>query len=120
MKTERIHPSEIRVGDHIVYHGFIHQVTRIVVGCYTQEQIDAQPDYVEINDHTSAIHPTTNEQRFPVYGIYGTYVSGDEKMFNWFRHTISYGERCGERTNECYQQGNELASWSRVTEEEAA
>lgn len=110
MQTERIDPSDIRLGDHLNQHGCIFEVKQINVYCYSEDdyfaELAAEND-ANVHDRISA----RDANRKKVYVCRGSYVSGDEEMFHWFRGTVKNGT---ERDPYTSQQGNKLAQWYRV------
>ncbi len=81
---ERIHPSEMKVGDHMGHHGFIYEVNEIRI---------ADGEYGD------------------VYCVHGTYVCGDLKMYKGFLGLTQNGCTNDYRS---YDQGNARAIWHRL------
>lgn len=88
---ESIHPSEIKLGDHMVHHNFVYEVNEIKV---------SQPNNL-----------FGREDNGPVYCVSGTYVSGSLEMYKYF---LGDAENGCAKDHRSYEQGNALATWSRL------
>tara|TARA_R100001440_G_scaffold52049_1_gene71958 strand:- start:265 stop:636 length:372 start_codon:yes stop_codon:yes gene_type:complete len=88
--TEIIDPCEIKIGDHMIKHGFIYEVT-------------------EIKTFTKDWRGEKKEN--PTYVVIGLYVSGDIKTYKWMAYDNQNG--CApSHYSSC--QGNGFAMWTRV------
>ena len=85
--SEAIAPSAIKIGDHLLQHGCVYEVTEIKV-------------FVR------------DEPLYPVYVTIGTYVGGDLGIYKWFLQDAQNG--CA-RSHFTSQQGNARACWLKVT-----
>tara|TARA_R110000772_G_scaffold99503_3_gene199395 strand:- start:126 stop:503 length:378 start_codon:yes stop_codon:yes gene_type:complete len=90
--VEKIAPEDMRVGDHMLYHGFVYEITEVHVYQYERDVI-------------------------PVYVAEGLYVSGDMSMYKYFLMEKQNGYARGHTSG---QQGNARANWNRVTCKKAA
>ena len=111
--NNRIHPSKINIGSTVWQHGALIEVKQIDIYVENKEELEklqAEParDGVTIHDNTIC----RTQRPLPCYVVRGSFVEGCEKMFEYFRPTISAGEKCGEKHEYCAIQGNELAPWA--------
>ena len=88
---ESIHPSEMKIGDHMGTHNFAYEIDEIKV---------SQPNNL-----------FGREDNGPVYCVSGTYVSGSLEMYKYFLGDAENGCATDHRS---YDQGNALATWSRL------
>lgn len=92
LDVEKIAPEDMKVGDHMLYHGFVYEITDIHVRQWESDDI-------------------------PVYIAEGLYVSGDMSMYKYFLMEKQNGYARGHTSG---QQGNARATWNRVTYKKAA
>ena len=92
LDVEKIAPEDMKVGDHMLYHGFVYEITEIHVRQWESDDI-------------------------PVYIAEGLYVSGDMSMYKYFLMEKQNGYARGHTSG---QQGNARATWNRVTYKKAA
>jgi len=90
--VEKIAPEDMKVGDHMLYHGFVYEITDIHVRQWESDDI-------------------------PVFIAEGLYVSGDMSMYKYFLMEKQNGYARGHTSE---QQGNARATWNRVTYKKAA
>ena len=90
--VEQIAPEDMRVGDHMLFHGFVYEITEVHVSQREGDEI-------------------------PVYVAEGLYVSGDMSMYKYFLMEKQNGCARGHTSG---QQGNARATWNRVTCKRAA
>ncbi len=83
--VETIAPEDMKVGDHMLFYGFVYEITKIHVREYDCE--------------------------LPVYLVEGLYVSGSLTMYKTFLLDKQNG--CA-RSHFSGQQGNARATWNRV------
>jgi hypothetical protein len=85
LTIETINPEDMQVGDHMLFYGFVYEITKINVRDYDCE--------------------------LPVYLVEGLYVSGDLNMYKYF--SLDKQNGCA-RSHFSGQQGNARATWKRV------
>lgn len=126
MKTIQVQPEQIHLGSLLAAHGFVMRVEQISIWCYTVEQYEqhkaAASVGVEVFDW-SAYHDPANlslGDDIATFGVKGSFVSGNRKMFDYFRQYISSGPDCGKRSELAYQQGNARAGWYIAQDDEIA
>ena len=115
-KQIQVKPQDIKLGDFLVAYGYVMKVETITIWCHTakqyQEHKPAEQENVSVVDHSPFFDPDNLRpgQDLACFGIRGSYVSGDRKMFDYFRPRMNVK---GEWTLEAlsYQQGNERANW---------
>ena len=86
--TESIMPAAMKIGDHMIQHGCVYEITEIKI---FEEKKD--PDY-------------------PCYVSIGTYIGGDLGMYKYFLQNAQNGCAKSHFTS---QQGNARACWLKVT-----
>ena len=86
-EVEKIHPSEMKVGDLMHQEGNIFKITEIKVF-------------------------TRDDPKYPVYQAIGTYVGGSLSIYKTFTQIVCNG--CA-RSHFTYKQGNAKAIWLKVT-----
>lgn len=121
----RVNPEDIKAGDLLAAYGYVMLVEKITIWCHSSEQFEyhkgAAGEHVDVRDNSKFHDPNNlrDGEDLACFGVRGSFVSGDKKMFDLFRSTISYGPNCGKREELSYQQGNSRASWHVLQQEEA-
>jgi len=107
----RVHPKGLVIGDRIWQHGCLFEIKELFVWIMDKSDLGTHPKYFkEIDETNSACRSSTT---IPCYQAKGTFVKGRKDMFDWFRHTISHGPKCGTREEYTTMQGNALAVWEK-------
>jgi hypothetical protein len=93
--TESIAPEEMKVGDYMLMHDVVYEVSEI-----------------RVYNHKTGIPHVDKTNDIPVYVTIGKYVAGNLQTYKWFLHDDQNGCAKSHFTSD---QGNARAGWHRVT-----
>lgn len=119
MKTIKVQPADIKIGDIIVAYGYAMKIESIQISCWTDAEFNAHKhlasDGVTVCDWTASGEHSKWGLKvgddLACFGFRGSFVEGNREMFDYFRGYISAGPDCGKRYETSYQQGNARAGW---------
>ena len=114
----QINPTAIKLGDHMIQHGAVYVVEKMLVVTYSAAMLAELPAYfktepsIEVRDDSGSMYNGPHND-VPTFVVSGSFVEGDKEMFDYFRGRYSQGEKCGQRHEYTSQQGNARAYWLR-------